>query len=60
MKISVVIPFYNPPREYFLECIRAVKKLNPYEIILVDDCSTDEGVVQMGSVQDSVSASGNS
>ena len=47
MKISVVIPFYNPPREYFLECIRAVKKLNPYEIILVDDCSTDEGVVQI-------------
>jgi glycosyltransferase involved in cell wall biosynthesis len=41
MKISVVIPFYNTPLNFFMECINSVKKLNPYEIILVDDCSTD-------------------
>lgn len=47
IKISVVIPFYNPPIEYFTECIRSVKQLDPYEVILVDDCSTDERVVQV-------------
>jgi glycosyltransferase involved in cell wall biosynthesis len=47
MKISVVIPFYNSPVEYFGECIESVKKLNPYEVILVDDCSTNERVIQI-------------
>jgi glycosyltransferase involved in cell wall biosynthesis len=47
MKISVVIPFYNSPVAYFRECIESVKKLNPYEVILVDDCSTDERVIQI-------------
>ena len=41
LKISVVIPFYNTPLEYFKACIESVKKLKPYEIIIVDDCSSD-------------------
>jgi len=39
LKISVVIPFYNTPFALFMECIHSVKKQNPFEIILVDDCS---------------------
>ncbi len=46
-KISVVIPFYNPPPIFFIEAIKSVKRLNPYEIILVDDCSSDNFVVQL-------------
>ena len=47
MNISIVIPFYNPPIHLFIECLSALKKLNPYEVILVDDCSDDERVVLM-------------
>lgn len=47
IKISVVVPFYNPPVHLFAECLRALKKLNPYEVILVDDCSSDEYSVAM-------------
>ena len=47
LTISVVVPFYNPPIHLFTECLRALKKLNPYEVILVDDCSSDLHVVQM-------------
>ncbi|MDD2367916.1 MAG: glycosyltransferase family 2 protein [Sulfuricurvum sp.] len=45
--ISVVVPFYNPPLHLFAECLRALKKLDPFEVILVDDCSTDNQAVQM-------------
>jgi len=41
IKISVVIPFFNTPPILLFECIRSVKRLNPFEIILVDDCSSD-------------------
>lgn len=47
LKISVVIPFYNTPIEYFQECVESVKKLNPFEIILVDDCSSDTELVEI-------------
>lgn len=47
MKISVVVPFYNTPLPFFLECLRALKQLDPYEVILVDDCSTDINVVRL-------------
>ncbi|RLD63237.1 MAG: glycosyltransferase family 2 protein [Bacteroidetes bacterium] len=47
MKITVVVPFYNTPAVYFTECLHALKKLNPYEVILVDDCSTDEKLVKI-------------
>jgi len=46
-KISVVIPFFNPPAKFFIEAIKSVKKLNPYEIILVDDCSTNKFIVDL-------------
>lgn len=47
MKISIVIPFYNPPLHLFMECLRGLKKLNPFEVILVDDCCSDERVVDL-------------
>lgn len=47
LKISVVIPFHNTPIEYFIECIESVKKLNPFEIILSDDCSSDLELVDI-------------
>lgn len=47
IKISVVVPFYNPPLHLFAECLLALKKLNPYEVILVDDCSSNEHTVTM-------------
>lgn len=47
IKISVVVPFYNPPVHLFAECLHALKKLNPYEVILIDDCSTDAHVVNL-------------
>lgn len=47
INISVVVPFYNPPLHLFAECLRALKKLNPYEVILVDDCSSDKQVIAM-------------
>ena len=50
IKISVVVPFYNPPMHLFAECLRALKKLNPYEVVLVDDCSTDTQAVQMAQI----------
>jgi len=40
LKISIVIPFLNTPLP-FLEYLDSVKKLEPFEILLVDDCSTD-------------------
>lgn len=46
LKISVVIPFYNTPMEYFMQCVESVKKLNPFEIILADDCSSNLEVVE--------------
>lgn len=47
IKVSVIVPFYNPPPHLFAKCLDALKKLDPYEVILVDDCSTDEQVVRM-------------
>ncbi len=46
LKISVIVPFYNTPIKYFKECLQALKKLNPYEVILIDDCSTDEECIK--------------
>lgn len=44
-KISVVIPLYNR-KEYILQSIESVRRqtYQPYEIIVVDDFSTDNGV----------------
>lgn len=47
MKISVVVPFYNTKTEYFAECINALKKLDIFEVILVDDCSTNKDIIQL-------------
>ncbi len=35
-KVSIVVPFYNPPVEAFKKCLESIKALNPYEVILVD------------------------
>jgi len=47
LKISVVVPFYNTPVEYFSKCLQSLQKVNPYEVILVDDCSTNEQTVKL-------------
>lgn len=47
MKISVVVPFYNTPIKNFKNCIDALKKVNPYEVILVNDSSSDKEVVRL-------------
>lgn len=47
MKVSIVIPFYNPPLHLFMECLRGLKKLNSFEVILVDDCCSDERIVAL-------------
>ncbi len=41
------MPFYNTPKQYFRECLLSLQKLDPFEVILVDDCSTDTELVQM-------------
>lgn len=45
LKISVIVPFYNTPIKYFKPCLESLQKLNPYEVILIDDCSTDEEII---------------
>jgi glycosyltransferase involved in cell wall biosynthesis len=47
LKISVVVPFYNTPVSYFQKCINALQKLKPFEVILVDDCSSDEETINL-------------
>lgn len=46
-KLSIIVPFYNPPYEVFKECLSYLKKLNPLEVILVDDCSSELKVVTL-------------
>lgn len=47
MSISVIIPFYNPPIKLFDKCLNTLKRLNPYEVILVDDCSTNIDIIKI-------------
>lgn len=47
MKISIVVPFYNTPIESFKKCIEALKKVGAYEVLLVDDCSSNKEVVRL-------------
>ncbi len=54
LKISIVIPFYNTPIPFFLACLESVKKLNPFEIILVDDCSTDKELINLAKSSDCI------
>lgn len=46
-QLSIIVPFYNPPIESFQACIEHLKKLDPLEIILVDDCSSDPLVINL-------------
>lgn len=47
LKISIVIPFFNTPPLLFFECLRSIKRLNPFEVIVVDDCSTDQQSIEI-------------
>lgn len=42
MKISIVVPVYNVEK-YLIRCVNSIimQTVQPFEIILVDDCSTD-------------------
>ncbi|MEE8576110.1 MAG: glycosyltransferase family 2 protein, partial [candidate division Zixibacteria bacterium] len=49
MKISVIIPIYNIQRQLLQACLHSVVnqtlRRDEYEIILIDDCSTDDDTV---------------
>lgn len=45
--LSIVIPFYNPPYEAFKTCLETIHMLNPLDVILVDDCSTDAAIITL-------------
>lgn len=47
-KISVIIPMYNAER-FIRQCLISVlsSKFTDYEVIVVDDCSTDSGVAEV-------------
>lgn len=44
LKLSIIIPLYNTPKEYFAECLKSIRdqKLpsGTFETIVVNDCST--------------------
>lgn len=44
---SVIVPFYNPPKDVFITCLEYLKKLDLLEILLIDDCSNDKDVVSI-------------
>ncbi len=47
-KISVIIPLYNAER-FIRQCLISVlaSKFNDYEVVVVDDCSTDNSVAEV-------------
>ena len=47
-KISVIIPMYNAEK-YIRQCLISVlaSKFNDYEVLVVDDCSTDNSVAEV-------------
>lgn len=48
-KISVLVPVYNPPIDYFRECLQslAVQVYDNWELCIVDDCSTNPEVLEV-------------
>ena len=51
-KISVIIPLYNAEK-YIRECLISVltSKFQDYEVLVVDDCSTDNSVAKVKKLQ---------
>lgn len=47
LKITVIVPFYNPPIDLFKKCLESIKKTKAFEVILVDDCSTSKDVIKV-------------
>ncbi len=47
VKFSIVIPVYNPPINFFKECIESIQaqSYKNWELVLVDDKSTDDAVI---------------
>lgn len=52
LDISIIVPFYNPPIKYFIKCLEHLKSLHVKEVILVDDCSTNDKVVSIAKQSD--------
>ena len=40
-RLSIIVPFYNPPYALFEQCLMHLKALKAYEVLLVDDCSSE-------------------
>ena len=51
MKISVIVPIYNVEQRLLAACrdsvVKQTLRRQEYEIILVDDCSTDKDTISM-------------
>lgn len=49
VKVSVIIPVYNTPEKYLKPCLDSVmgQSLEEIEIIIVDNCSTDDTFVRL-------------
>lgn len=48
MDLSIIVPVYNTPSEYILECLESIKKAqisHDFEVIIMNDGSTDEKVI---------------
>ena len=44
--VSVIVPFYNPEKEKFRQCVESLinQSFENIELIFIDDCGTDESV----------------
>lgn len=53
--VSIIIPVYNTPKKYIQRCLKSIKNqsYSDYEIIIVDDGSSEECAEYLDSVVDS-------
>lgn len=47
MKITIIIPFYDENIKDLKKCLKSIDKINPYEVILVDNCSKNKELINL-------------